>query len=63
VAEWTLLRDGLLQAWEAAPDGVTAAEVRRMDTELDHVIALSVVEYARELRAAAPVPAAPPGGP
>jgi hypothetical protein len=63
VAEWSLLRDGLLQAWEAVPDGVTAADVRRMDAELDHVIALSVVEYARELQAAAPVPAAPPGGP
>jgi hypothetical protein len=63
VAEWALLRDILLQAWEASPEGVTPGEVRRLDAELDHVIALSVVEYARELRAAAPVPAPPPGGP
>ena len=44
VAEWALLRDCLLDAWARAPEGVTPAEIRRMDLELDHVVALSVVD-------------------
>lgn len=52
VAEWSLLRDCLLEVWARAPDGITPAEVRRMDLELDHVVAISVVQYARELGAA-----------
>jgi hypothetical protein len=52
VAEWALLRDCLLEAWARAPDGITPAEIRRMDLELDHVVAVSVVQYARELGAA-----------
>jgi hypothetical protein len=56
VAEWALLRDCLLDAWARAPEGVTPAEIRRMDLELDHVVALSVVQYARELGAAEPGP-------
>jgi hypothetical protein len=47
VAEWGLLRECLLEAWEAEPDGVTPGEIRRMNAELDHVVALAVVEYAR----------------
>jgi hypothetical protein len=54
LAEWGLLRDVLLEAWEAEPEGITAAEVRRMNAELDHVIALSVVQYVRAERAGAP---------
>jgi hypothetical protein len=52
VAEWALLRDCLLEVWARAPEGITPAEVRRMDLELDHVVAISVVQYARELGAA-----------
>jgi hypothetical protein len=52
VAEWALLRDCLLEAWARAPDGITPAEIRRMDLELDHVVAVSVVRYAREIGAA-----------
>lgn len=47
VAEWSLLRDVLLEVWAADPDGVAPADVRRMDVELDHVIAVSVVRWAR----------------
>jgi hypothetical protein len=54
LAEWTLLRDVLLEAWEAEPEGVAAAEIRRMNAELDHLIALSVVQYVRELHAGEP---------
>jgi hypothetical protein len=54
LAEWTLLRDVLLEAWEAEPAGVTAADVRRLSSELDHVITLSVVQYVRELSGGAP---------
>lgn len=53
IAEWTLLRDVLLAAWEGAPEGITPAEIRHLDLELDHVIAVSVVEYARALGAGA----------
>lgn len=49
IAEWALLRDCLLEAWARAPEGITPAEIRRMDLELDHVVAVSVVRYAREL--------------
>jgi hypothetical protein len=52
VAEWALLRDCLLEVWARAPEGITPAEIRRMDLELDHVVAISVVQYARELGAA-----------
>jgi hypothetical protein len=52
VAEWALLRDCLLDVWARAPEGITPAEVRRMNLELDHVVAISVVQYARELGAA-----------
>lgn len=52
IAEWALLRDCLLEAWARGPEGITPAEIRRMDLELDHVIAISVVQYAREIGAA-----------
>lgn len=53
IAEWALLRDCLLEAWARAPEGISPAEIRRMDLELDHVIAVSVVQYAREIAGAA----------
>jgi hypothetical protein len=59
VAEWSLLRDAVLDAWEAAPDGITPAEVRRMNLELDHVLAVSVVQYVRGVRADAAAVAEP----
>jgi hypothetical protein len=49
VGEWALLRECLLAVWEAEPDGIAPAEIRRMNLELDHVIAVSVVGYAREV--------------
>ncbi|MFY3742298.1 RsbRD N-terminal domain-containing protein [Anaeromyxobacter sp. Red801] len=48
VAELGLLRECLLDAWVAAPDGVAPADVRRMEVELDHVVALVVLRFVRE---------------
>lgn len=60
VAEWSLLRDVLLEAWTAEPEGIEPADVRRMDVELDHVIAVSVVRWARSAQLGA---VAAPAGP
>jgi hypothetical protein len=59
VAELALLRECLLEAWESAPAGITPREIRRLDAELDHVIAMVAVEYVR--RAGAPVAGADEG--
>jgi hypothetical protein len=63
VSEISLLRECVLDAWEHEPDGIVPADVRRMDAEIDHVIALCVVEYVRRCGAMAgtgtsPAPAA-----
>jgi hypothetical protein len=47
VAELSLLRECLLDAWEAEPAGITPAEVRLANLEIDHVIALVAMEYVR----------------
>jgi hypothetical protein len=60
MSEWSFLRDVLLGVWEAEPDGVTPAEVRQLNRELDDVIAVSAVEYVRGTRA---VEAEGDGGP
>lgn len=64
VSELALLRECVLGAWEAEPDGIRPAEIRQMDAEIDHVVALCVVEYARRAAAEAdPLGAPAAGGP
>lgn len=48
IGELGLLRECLLDAWVAAPEGVLPADVRRMEVELDHVVALVVLQFVRE---------------
>jgi hypothetical protein len=47
IAELALLRECVLGAWEADPAGVEPSEIRRLDAEIDHVMALCAVEYVR----------------
>lgn len=49
IAELSLLRECLLAVWERAPEGITPAEVRQLDAEVDHVVALVVVSFVRGL--------------
>lgn len=49
VSELALLRDGVLALWESEPAGVTPADVRRFDEEVDHALALCAVEFVRAL--------------
>lgn len=51
VAEWSFLREVLLGVWEAEPEGITPSEIRRLNRELDDVIAIAAVEYVRGTRA------------
>jgi hypothetical protein len=48
IGELGLLRECLLDAWVAAPEGIEPADVRRMEVELDHVVALVVLQLVRE---------------
>jgi hypothetical protein len=52
VAEWSFLREVLLGVWEAEPEGITPAEIRQLNRELDDVVAIAAVEYVRGTRAA-----------
>lgn len=47
VAELALLRECLLEAWEAEPSGIMPGEIRRMNAEIDHVLAVVAMHYAR----------------
>ncbi|HZH04157.1 MAG TPA: hypothetical protein VEY30_10250 [Myxococcaceae bacterium] len=62
LAEMALLRECLLRIWEEAPQDIAPTEVRRMNEELDDVVALSVVAYVRAMavdRAAGPADCVP----
>lgn len=48
IGELGLLRECLLDAWVAAPEGVEPADVRRMEVELDHVVALVALQFVRD---------------
>lgn len=62
VSELALLRECLLTAWEAEPDGITPGEIRRVNAEIDHVMAMVATHYVRRADAAAGARERAPGG-
>lgn len=60
VAELALLRECLLAAWERSPEGIAPADVRQLDAEIDHVVALAVSAFVRGLGERAGAAAAAP---
>lgn len=53
VAELALLRECLLEAWASDPTGITPQEIRRMDAEIDHVLAMVAMQYVHRAGAEA----------